>query len=180
MQLPIQITFRGFPHSDAVEANIREKAEKLGKFYSHIVSCRVVVEAEHHHHHKGNLYHVRIDMTMPRKELVVSREHHDKQAQEDVYVAIRNAFNAAKRQLEDYARTQRGDTKTHASPAHGTVARLLPEEDHGYILTADGREIYFHRNSVRGGEFGDLKVGSEIRYTEEEGDLGPQASTVHV
>lgn len=180
MQQPIQITFRGFPHSDAVEAKIREKAEKLDRFYPHIISCRVVVEAEHHHHHQGNLYHVRIDMNLPQKELVVSREHHDKQAQEDVYVAIRNAFNAAKRQLEDFARTQRGNTKAHTSPAQGTISRLQPADDYGIIVTADGREIYFHRNSVRGGDFDELRVGHEVRYTEEDGDRGPQASTVHV
>jgi ribosomal subunit interface protein len=113
MQIPLQITFRGIPHSDAVEAKIREKAGKLDKFYSHIMSCRVAVESEHQHHHQGNQYHIRIDITTPHKELVISREHYDKQAHEDIYVAIRDAFNAATRQLEDYARVQRGDVKTH-------------------------------------------------------------------
>jgi ribosomal subunit interface protein len=115
MEIPLQITFRGIPHSDAVEAKIREKAGKLDRFYSHIMSCRVAVEAEHQHHHQGNQYHIRIDITTPSKELVVSREHHDKQAHEDIYVAIRDAFNAATRQLEDYSRVQRGDVKTHDS-----------------------------------------------------------------
>lgn len=113
MQIPLQITFHGIPSSEAVEAKIREKVSKLEKFYSHIVGCRVAVEAEHQHHHQGNQYHVRIDITTPNKELVISREHHDKKAYEDVYVAIRDAFNAATRQLEDYARIQRGDVKTH-------------------------------------------------------------------
>ncbi len=113
MQNPIQIAFRGFPHSDAVETNIREKAEKLDKFYPHIMSCRVAVEAEHHHHHQGNLYHVRINIKVPQKEIVVSHEHHDKQAHEDIYVAIRDAFNSARRQLEDHSRIQRGNVKAH-------------------------------------------------------------------
>ena len=81
MQTPLQITFRGFPHSDAVEANIREKAQKLENFYPHITGCRVVVEAEHHHHHRGNLYHVRINLSVPQKELVISHEKHDEQDQ---------------------------------------------------------------------------------------------------
>ena len=179
MQIPLQITFRGFPHSDAVEANIRQKAEKLEKFHHHIMSCRVVVEAKHHHHHKGNLYHVCVDITAPHKELVVSRDHHDEHAHEDVYVAIRDAFNAATRQLEDYARTQRGDVKTHTGLAHGTVTAMVPEQDCGFIQTSDGREIYFHRNSVLGAGFNALEVGSEVRFAEEEGDKGPQASTVH-
>jgi len=113
MKIPLQITFRGIPHSDAVEARIREKAAKLEKFSSDIMSCRVAVEAEHHHHHQGNLYHIRIDITTPHKEMAVSKEHYDKQAHEEIYVAIRDAFNAAGRQLEDYARIKRGDVKTH-------------------------------------------------------------------
>jgi ribosomal subunit interface protein len=115
MQLPLQVTFRGIPHSDAVEASIRRKADKLETFYPGIVSCRVVVEAAHHNHHKGNLYNVRIDIKVPQKEIVVSHRQHDQHAHEDIYVAIRDAFDAAKRQLEDFARTQRGDVKSHTA-----------------------------------------------------------------
>lgn len=178
MQIPLQITFRGIPHSDAVETRIREKVAKLERFHSHIISCRVAVESEHQHHHQGNQYHIRIDITTPRKELVISREHHDRQAYEDIYVAIRDAFRAAKRQLEDYARVQRGEVKTHNLQTIGTVARLLPEKNHGFIETPNGREIYFHRNSVVGG-FDQLEVGSTVRFVEEESDLGPQASIVY-
>jgi ribosomal subunit interface protein len=178
MQIPLQITFRGIPHSDAVEARIREKVAKLEKFHTHIMSCRVAVESEHQHHHHGNQYHIRIDITTPRKELVISREHHDKQAHEDIYVAIRDAFKAATRQLEDYARVQRGEVKNHNLQNFGTVARLLPEEDHGFIVAEDGREIYFHRNSVVG-EFDQLEAGSPVRYVLEEDDIGPRASTVY-
>ncbi|MDF9392150.1 MULTISPECIES: HPF/RaiA family ribosome-associated protein [Methylococcus] len=116
MQVPLEITFRGIPHSDAVETRIREKADKLEQFCDHIISCRVAVEAEHHHQHQGNLYHVRIDLAVPNKHLVVSREHHDKQAHEDVYVALRDAFDAIKRQLEEYVRIQRGEVKNHQAP----------------------------------------------------------------
>jgi len=179
MQIPLQITFRGIPKSEAVEARIREKVDKLERFHTHIMSCRVAVEAEHQHHHQGNQYHIRIDITTPRKELVISREHHDKQAYEDIYVAIRDAFDAAKRQLEDYARVQRGHVKTHDLQAIGTVVRLLPEKDHGFIASSDGREIYFHRNSVTGEGFDSLAIGNEIRYVEEVDDLGPQASIVY-
>ena len=162
MQTPLQITFRGFPHSDAVEANIREKALKLEKFYPHITGCRVVVEAGHHHHHRGNLYHVRIDLTVPQKELVISYEKHDEHSHEDVYVVIRDAFHAARRRLEDYSRMQRGDTKTHEVPLHGTIATLVPEQDYGLIRSSEGNEVYFHRNSVSGKGFEALEVGSEV------------------
>ncbi|MGZ4997019.1 MAG: HPF/RaiA family ribosome-associated protein [Methylobacter sp.] len=113
MQIPLQITFHGIPHSEAVEAKIREKASKLERFHSHIIGCRVAVESEHHSHHQGNQYHIRIDITTPRKELVISREHHDKNAYEDIYVAIRDTFNAATRQLDDYAQIQQGRVKNH-------------------------------------------------------------------
>ncbi len=94
MQTPIEITFRGFPHSDAVETRIREKAAKLEQFCDNIIGCRVAVELEHQHQHQGNLFHVRIDLNIPGKQIVVSREHHDKQSHEDMYVALRDAFDA--------------------------------------------------------------------------------------
>ena len=113
MQVPLEITFRGVPHSDAVETRIREKAAKLEQFCDNIISCRVAVEAEHHHQHQGNLYKVRIDLSVPQKHIVVSRDHHDKQSHEDFYVALRDAFAAATRQLEEHMRIQRGQVKVH-------------------------------------------------------------------
>lgn len=113
MQVPLEITFRGIPHSDAVETRIREKATKLEQFCENIVSCKVAVESEHHHQHQGNLYKIRIDLAIPNKHIVVSRDHHDRQDHEDIYVALRDAFDAAKRQLEEHLRMQRGEVKNH-------------------------------------------------------------------
>ncbi|HXH03029.1 MAG TPA: HPF/RaiA family ribosome-associated protein [Candidatus Competibacteraceae bacterium] len=179
MQLPLQITFRDMPPSPAVEAKIREKVAKLEQFYDRIMSCRVVVEAPHRHHHQGKLYRISIDLTVPGGELAVSRNSPQDHAHEDIYVAIRDAFDALRRQLADYARRQRRDVKSHETPLHGQVARLMPEEDYGVIQTPSGREIYFHRHSVLGEAFDKLDVGSEVRFAEEEGEQGPQASTVH-
>lgn len=178
MQLPLQITFRQIPHSDAIEAKIREKAARLDRFAEHIMACRVVIEAPHRRHHQGTLYQVRIDLTLPGGELVVNREPRLNHAHEDVYVAIRDAFDAAARQLEDYVRRQRVAVKTHEAPPCGRVARLLPEKDCGFIETADGREVYFHRNSVLNDGFDELTAGAEVRFVEEPGEQGPQASTV--
>ncbi|MEN8106886.1 MAG: HPF/RaiA family ribosome-associated protein [Pseudomonadota bacterium] len=179
MQIPLQITFRDMEPSAAVEADIREKAGKLEWFYDQIMSCRVVVSAPHGHHHKGNLYQVRIDMTVPDGELLVTHEHHhEDHSHEDVYVAIRDAFDAMKRQLEDYARKRRGKVKKHEPPAHGRVFSLNSGEDYGRIKTPDERIIYFHRNSVLDDAFNKLEVGSEVRFVEEMGERGPQASTV--
>ena len=108
MQIPMQITIRDMEHSEALETHIREKAKKLDEFFNHIMSCRVVVEMPHKHHHQGKQYNVRIDIGVPGNEIVVNRDH-----SEDVYIALRDAFDAAKRQLEDYARKVRGDVKTH-------------------------------------------------------------------
>jgi ribosomal subunit interface protein len=109
MQTPLQITIRDMEHSDALETHIRDKVAKLEEFSSHITSCRVVVEIPHKHQHQGKQFNVRIDIGVPGSEIVVNRDH-----AEDVYVALRDAFDAAKRQLEDYARKIRGDVKTHA------------------------------------------------------------------
>src|SRR3989338_4532656 len=108
MQIPLQITIRDVEHSEALETHIRDKAEKLDEFFKHIMSCRVVVEVPHKHHHQGKQFNVRIDIGVPGSEIVVNRDH-----AEDVYVALRDAFDAAKRQLDDYARKIRGDVKKH-------------------------------------------------------------------
>ena len=180
MRQPLQINFRDIPQSDAIEATVREKADKLDKFYDQIMTCRVMIEAPHGHHHKGKLYHIRIDLTVPNGEIVINRDPGDHHAHEDVYVAIRDAFDAARRKLQDYARKQRGDVKSHEAPPHGIISELVPVEDFGRIQTLDGREIYFHRNSLVDGDFDALKIGDKVRFVEEAGERGPQASTVHL
>ena len=178
MKIPLQITFRHMEASPALETRIREEAERLDKFFDHIMSCRVVVESPHKHHHQGRLYNLHIDLTVPGKEIVVTRDHHDKHAHEDVFVTVRDAFNSMQRQLQDYVDLHRSDVKLHETPLHGRVAELVKMEDYGRIETPDGRMIYFHRNSVLGDAYDDLEIGSEVRFTEEAGDEGPQASTV--
>ncbi len=180
MQLPLQITFRNMDSSEAVEAIVRRKAEELDRLYDQIMRCSVVVEAHHKHHHKGNLYHVRIDLTVPGSELVVDREPDQHHAHEDVYVAVRDAFNAACRQLKAYASSSHRDVKTHEVPTHGKITELFTEKGFGKIEGSDGREIYFHKNSVLNADFDKLEIGAEVRFVEEEGDQGPQASTVKV
>ena len=110
MQTPLQISFHGIAHSDALYGTIREKAEKLDRYYDRITSCRVVVELGARHKRQGKQFSVRVDLKVPGTELAVTREH-----DEDAQVAIREAFDAARRQLEDYARTQRGDVKRHVT-----------------------------------------------------------------
>ena len=180
MKQPLQITFRDIPRSDAVETKIREKAAKLDEFYDQIMACQVVIEAPHGHQHQGYLYHVRIDLTVPNGEIVINRDPKEHHAHEDAYVAIRDAFDAARRKLQDFARKQRGDVKAHETPTHGTVLEIIPSQDFGRIQTSDGREVYFHRNSFLDGDFDALEIGDKVRFVEEAGEKGPQASTVHL
>ncbi len=180
MDIPLQVSFRNMDRSEAVEARVREKAEKLEQFYGHLTSCRVLVEAPERRRHKGKLFHVRIELGLPGKELVVSRHPKDKHAHEDVYVAVRDAFDAARRQLEDRVRKMGGKVKSHEVPLHGKVLRLFPYEGYGFIAASDGREIYFHKASVLREGFDQLEVGSEVRLVVAVGESaqGPQASTV--
>ncbi|MDH5484489.1 MAG: HPF/RaiA family ribosome-associated protein [Gammaproteobacteria bacterium] len=179
MKQPLEIVFRDMPASEFVEEKIREKAAMLDKFYDRIMSCRVVIELPHAHHNKGKLFHVTVDLTVPDGELVVNRSPKDNHAHEDVYVAIRDAFDAAKRQLQSYARKRRGDVKTHDAPAHGSITEIISGEDYGRIQTPDGRDIYFHRNSLVNADYDSLEEGDEVRFAEEEGEHGPQASSMH-
>ncbi len=178
MQVPLRITFQDMTVAPAVEARIRERTDALEKFFPNIVSCHVAVESSGQRHRQGNMYHLRIVLTVPGQEIVVNRDPPQHHAHEDVLVAVRDAFDAARRQLEDYVRRVRIDTKTHEPQPQGRISQLLP--DYGFIQTSDGQEIYMHRNAVIDGKFDHLSIGDEVRYAlhEGEGDKGPQASTV--
>jgi ribosomal subunit interface protein len=179
MQRPLEIRFHQMPPSPAIEARIREKAAVLERFSDRITGCRVVVEKEHRHHHKGNLFRVRIEIDAPGKELAVTHTGPRDHAHEDVYVAIRDAFNAAVRRLEDHVRERGGKVKAHDVPLHGTVRAIDHKGGFGFVDTAQG-EVYFHRNSVVEGRFDAIEPGSEVRLevAERESDEGWQASTV--
>ena len=175
MKIPLQITARNFDLTETIEDAIREKAQKLDLFYDQIMRCRVLVEAPHRRHHKGVLFNTRIDITVPGGEIVIKREPH-----EDLYVSIGDAFRAARRQVEDYDRERRRKVKYHEEMPRAIVSALFPEKGYGFLTTPDGREFYFHKNSVLGDKFKDLKIGMKVRFVEESGEKGPQASTVKV
>ncbi len=178
MQLPLQITFHNVRHDAQIESTIRSSAEWLDTYNGRIMSCRVVVDQPHKHHKEGNLYQIRIDLKVPGREIIVKRVPSRHASSKDLDVLIRDAFDEARRQLEDHAHRQRGDVKAHEFSPHARVTRILPEAGYGFLETPEGREIYFHRNSVLDANFDDLQVGMEARFVEELGDKGPQASTV--
>jgi cold shock CspA family protein/ribosome-associated translation inhibitor RaiA len=198
MKSELQITFRNMEPSKEIEEWIRAEAAKLETLYSQLMGCRVVVELPHHHHRKGSPYHIRIDLTVPQGEIVVKREPSmDTRARQlgereirkqgevriphkDLRQAINDAFKAVGRRLQDYARRQRGDIKSHALLPGAHVSKILPREGYGFLTSNDGREIYFHKNSVLGRAFPRLKIGTTVRFAEEPGENGPQASTVRI
>jgi cold shock CspA family protein/ribosome-associated translation inhibitor RaiA len=179
MQIPVDITYKEMDPSDALNLRITDWVAKLERVYDRITRCEVLVDAPHRHHRKGREFHVRVRLTVPGgKELVSSHDPGPDGAHEDVYVALRDAFSAARRQLEDYVSTRmrrRPDERT--TPAHARVSFVDVEGEWGWLEPDDGRRIYFHRHSVLGG-IDQLKVGSEVRFTEEQGEEGPQATTV--
>lgn len=180
MQLPLQITFRNMESSEALEASIRKFAAKLEQEGSSIMSCRVVVEAPANHKQKGGLFHTRLDITVPGGEIVINRKPDQHHSYVDVYVSIRDAFKAAKRRLSEHTSRRQGKTKAHESVPCGQISTLVPEEDYGRIETSDGRDLYFHRNSILGADFDKLKIGQVVSFAEGTGDEGPQASTVRL
>lgn len=175
MEIPLQITTRDIDLTDAIRAEITEKAGKLDNFCDRIMRCRVVIESPRRHQHEGKLYSVHIYMTVPGAELMVKRE-----LNKDLYVAVRDAFRDARRKLEDFVREQRGDVKCHEELPHAVISSLFPDKGYGFLTTPDGLEVYFHAHSVINKDFGDLKIGMKVRFVHEEGEKGPQASTVTV
>lgn len=178
MQRPLQVAFHNLPHSEALEARIAAQAAILESCYDRIQGCRVVLDQPHRHHKDGNAYQVRIDLTVPGGELVVKRDSSPDRGTDDLDALVLDAFEDLRRQLDDHVRRLRGHVKTHEPAPRARVQKLFPEQGYGFLETADGREIYFHRNSVTNGDFAHLAVGAEVAFVEESGDRGPQASTV--
>ncbi len=173
MQIPLEISTRDVTLSPPIEAELRKRADKLERHYNRITSCRIAVERPTgNHHHEGGPYRVRVDVTVPGSELVA-----DKQA-EEIFAAIREAFDAAERQVEDFSQRRRDHVRSQSGSPEGRVVRIFPDEGFGFLTASDGREVYFHRNAVLDPGFEKLVVGARVRFAEEQGFEGPQASTV--
>ena len=178
---PVQIVFRKMRPFNAVGEYIHKRAEKLTQYYDHIMSCHVLVEIINRNHHQGKLFHICIDLNVPNMKLLVSRCSADNHAHEDVLVSLRDAFNALQRRLQTFTRKQRGSKKCHKVPPHGRILKILPEANHGFIESSDGRNIYFTSNSLVNGSFNKLHPGDEVRFVEAANETGkPSASTVRI
>jgi cold shock CspA family protein len=179
VQIEPQISFHGMDRSISAEAKIRERIEHLARFHDRITSCHVKVEAPHRHGHHGKIFQVSVDIRVPGGEVAVSNAHELNHAHEDLLVAIRDGFDAAERKLEDIVRRMDPKrTKSHPPIGHGSVARMMTEEGYGFIETPDGREFYFDRDSLTGGTWEALAPGTQVRFTERDGENGPFATGV--
>ncbi len=173
MKLPVHIQFEGMDRSDALEASAREHSLKLESFASDIIACRVNIDLLQKHKHQGRPFGVRIDLTLPGHELVVNRVQ-----DEDVYVALRDAFNNMRRQLEELVQRRRGQEKQHRLPLHGEVVRIDGAQGFGFIRTDEGDEYYFSRDNVASIPFEHLQTGTTVRFIPEVGGEGLQAKRV--
>ena len=173
MEIQVHLSAKGVQLAPEQEAMIREAAAGLDRFFTRLVACRVVVSVPNRRpRHEAVLWTVRLSLVVPGSELAITR-----QAKPSFREALEDAFDAARRRLQDYARELRGDVKPHTGELQGRVTRLFAYEGYGFISGEDG-EIYFHKNSVADGGFDRLTIGAEVRYIEVEGEKGPQASTV--
>ncbi|HEY7800615.1 MAG TPA: HPF/RaiA family ribosome-associated protein [Hyphomonadaceae bacterium] len=181
MTIPLQISFSGgLTSSAALRARIEREAQKLEKFQDRIVGCHVTVTGRSGRRRHGELFGVRLQLSMPgARDVIVDRNPPKDHAHEDAYVAVRDAFNAARRRLQDQHRRMQGKIKLHAAPSAGRVTRLH-DDGYGFIECPDGREVYFHRNALKNAQFGRLRKGAAVRFTETEIDGRIQATTVHV
>lgn len=157
--LPIQITVRDMPNSLALEDRLRKKVNKLNQYYNRINSCKIVIHIPQKHKHQGKLFSVCIELSVPGKELVVNRK-----MDEDVYIAIRDAFIAVQRQLENYISKRRGDVKTHELFMQGVVKKKFVEEGYGFIQGTDGGEYYFSPTHVTSPDFTQLQLGDVVQF----------------
>lgn len=181
MKVQTDVTYRNLEKTDAIESLVAEKIAKLEKFCDYMSSCRVAVEKTHDRPDSGTPYRVRIDMTIPPShELAVDRSPDVGTQYTPLETVIREAFEAARRQVVELVEKQRGEVKTHPQQEMMAIVTKL-ESDHGFIKSvASGREVYFHKNSVISDDFDRLEVGTGVAYADEMGTNGPQATTVQI
>jgi ribosomal subunit interface protein len=182
MQISPQIIFHDVDRSEWVERYIAERLQRLERFAQGITRCHVTLAKEQGSHNKGNRYSVMVEVRIPpQHDLAVKKQKEVRDMPTQLPAVINLAFGAIERQLKKTAAVRRFDEKTHHDGhAHGMVEKLFPD-GYGFIRAVDDdRELYFHRNSVLHDDFERLTVGTEVRFTAEDGDQGPQASSVRV
>ena len=176
MQTPVEIIWHNLDPSPSVEEKVQERVRRLEKFFDRIIGCHVVVEAPHQRHRTGNAYEVRLEVTVPRSVLTIDRKPGDDRAHSDVYVAVRDAFDAMERKLRRWKQQHSGRPEVDHTPMlQGRIAEIDQSGNAGQIATADGRLVYFHRNAVVNGAFDRLEIGHPVELV-----IAPQDDAVNV
>jgi cold shock CspA family protein/ribosome-associated translation inhibitor RaiA len=181
METQPQIDFQGMEALPSVRDAVARHIDQLESRFGRITACRVVVKGPGGHHRSGGLYEINIHLSVPNsRDVSVLRTPPKDERHADISFALNDAFKRARRQLQDRVRKLQGEVKLHEPTPAGRVARIDPSGDFGFIETVDGREIYFHRNSVLNGAFARLAPGTQVAFAEEQGEKGAQASTVRL
>jgi cold shock CspA family protein/ribosome-associated translation inhibitor RaiA len=183
MQTAPEVIFHDVDRSAWVESYILERVQRLERFAEGITSCRVCLAKDQASHHKGNRYSVMVEVRMPpNHDLAARKGKVIREMQTQLPALINHAFGAVERQLKKTSALRRGEVKNqrHDGQPHGIVEKLF-DEGYGFLReVGDERQVYFHRNSVLHGDFERLALGTEVRFTPEDGDDGPQASSVQI
>jgi len=181
METPIQIEFQGMEPIEHVRSAIAKHVTDLESRFGRVTAGRVVLKSPGAHHRTGGRYEINIHLALPNgREVNIDRTATADERQADISFAVNDAFKRARRRLQDQVRRMQGHVKTHEERPIGTVTKLDAERGCGFLATKDGREIYFHQNSVLDGRFRHLTPGTRVLFSEEMGDKGPQASTVNL
>lgn len=182
MEIPLEIAYHGLEKDETVDKIVRNYAASLEDVCDHLVSCRIVLERPHAHQESGNPYRVRILVRVPPgQELVVKRETSEGDLHDHLIKVVSDAFDAMTRKLRETVERQQGQVKEHPEQqVQALVVRIFKDKGFGFLKTPEGREIYFHENSVLHGDFRRMEPGTGVRFAEELGEEGPQATSVAI
>jgi cold shock CspA family protein len=183
MQTPVEIDFQGFPANERLRYCVDKNISTLERRFGRITACRVVIRGPSERHRNGGAFDITIRLSLPQgREVDIGRSEKARADNRllDPMVAVNDAFKRARRRLQDHARRMQGNVKSHDGPPIATVTRFDAAAGFGFLETQDGREIYFHKNSILEGGVRQLVPGTRVTFFEEMGEKGPQASTVRV
>jgi cold shock CspA family protein/ribosome-associated translation inhibitor RaiA len=181
MQTPIEIDFQGLKGNEHLRACVLKHVAVLEERFGRITACRVVIRAPSERHRTGGAYEIAIRLSLPQgREVDIRRSETADERHADPTFALNDAFKRARRRLRDQARRMQGHVKAHDGPPIATVSKFDDVTGFGFLETADGREVYFHKNAVLNGGARHIAPGVRVTYFEEMGDKGAQASTVKV
>ncbi len=183
MDVPLSVSFGDVRKTEEMDELIAEEVARLEKVCDHIISCRITVDRPHKHQNQGSPYRVCVDLQVPpRHEIVAKNNPNTGDMHDSLRKVMRSTFDKARRQLREVVDKKRQEVKAHPDQqAQALVERIFPDQGYGFLRTVEtGREIYFHANSVLHNDFDRLEVGTGVRFAEELGEKGPQASTVEI